>query len=289
MESVNLVAVELQLIVQTALGIPEGELDGALRFLTTFQQIGDDAGSEAVEGSTTTQHIEGITQRLQILLTLAFVPFLDGLVDERQFHLTFLVHQTETLALHLLLIFLTPRLELRHLGAHHIRQHHRRHSAYQSTLGISEEGSALVGRSTHHHIVIEGDLTRERILRDAMLTPRFVVVSQTEQVVLLRPCPTLVVLQNGLNLRGIGEQMLAFGIEGTLQECRHTDVGFDDANLGAGILHLLTVFLGQRVFDFLLPFHLVLLDDGVHQQLELSVDERFTSGLRSLDIDDETG
>ena len=53
-ESVNLVAIELQLVVQAALGIPEGKADGALRLLMTFQQIGDDAGSEAVEGSTTT-------------------------------------------------------------------------------------------------------------------------------------------------------------------------------------------------------------------------------------------
>ena len=237
MEGVNLGAIELQLIVQATLSIPNSELDGALRFLTTFQQISYNACSKTVEGSTTTQHIERVAQRLQILLTLAFVPCLDGLVDERQVHLAFLVHQAEALALHFLLIFLAPHLELRHLCAHHIGQYHRHHSAYQSTLSVCKEGSALVGRSTHHHVVIEGNLARERVLRDAMLTPRLVVVGQTEEVVLLRPCATLVVLQNGLNLRGIGKEVLALGIEGTLQECRHSDVGLDDANLGAGILH----------------------------------------------------
>ena len=39
MEGVDLVAVELQLIVQAALGIPAGELDGTFRFLTAFEQI----------------------------------------------------------------------------------------------------------------------------------------------------------------------------------------------------------------------------------------------------------
>ena len=64
-----------------------------------------------------------------------------------------------------------------------------------------------------------------------MLPPGLVVVGQSEEVVLLCPRTTLVVLQHGLNLRGIGEEMLAFGIEGTLQEGRHADVGLKDTNL----------------------------------------------------------
>ena len=64
-----------------------------------------------------------------------------------------------------------------------------------------------------------------------MLTPWLVVVGQTEEVVLLSPRTTAVVLLHRLNLRGIGEQMLAFGIEGTFEEGRYTDVGLDDANL----------------------------------------------------------
>ena len=58
MKGVAFVAIELQMVVKTALSIPEGELDGAFRFLTTFQQISDDASTEAIEGSTTTEHIE---------------------------------------------------------------------------------------------------------------------------------------------------------------------------------------------------------------------------------------
>ena len=49
-ERIDLVTVDLQLVVETALGIPDGEPDGALRLLTAFQQIGDDAGTETVEG-----------------------------------------------------------------------------------------------------------------------------------------------------------------------------------------------------------------------------------------------
>ena len=64
-----------------------------------------------------------------------------------------------------------------------------------------------------------------------MLSPRLVVVGQTEEVVLLRPRAALVVFQNGLNLRGVGKEVLAFGLEGTLEEGRHADVGFDDADL----------------------------------------------------------
>ena len=122
-----------------------------------------------------------------------------------------------------------------------------------------------------------------------MLSPGLVVVGQTEQVVLLRPGTSLVVLQNRLDLRGIGEQMLVFGIKGSYQEGRHTDIGFDNTDLSTGILHLLAVFLRQRVGHLLLPFHLVLLDDRIHQQLELSVNKRLTSSLRRLDIHDETG
>ena len=96
-----------------------------------------------------------------------------------------------------------------------------------------------------------------------MLAPGLVVVSQSEEIVLLRPRATLVVLQHCLNLRGVGEEVLALGIEGSLQEGRHTDVGFDDADLGTGILHILTVFLRQRVGNLLLPFHLVLLDSRI--------------------------
>ena len=237
MEGVYLVAVELQLIVQTALGIPNGELDGSLCFLTAFEQIGNHAGTETVEGCTATEHIERVAQRLQILLTLLFIPILEGLVDKRQIHLALLVHQAEALALHTFLLILRPRLEFWHLGSHHIRQHHGRHSAHQSALGIGKEGPALVGRSAHHHIIIQRDLARERVLRDAMLPPGLVIVGQTEEVVLLCPRTTFVVLQNGLNLRGIGEEVLAFGIEGTLQEGRYADIGLKDTNLGTGILH----------------------------------------------------
>ena len=122
-----------------------------------------------------------------------------------------------------------------------------------------------------------------------MLSPGLVVVGQTEQVVLLRPGTALVVLQHCLDLRGIGEQMLPLGIEGSLEEGRHTDGGFDDADVGTGILHLLTTVLCQRVGNLLLPFHLVLLDDGIHQQFEHIIHERLTRSLRCLDVDDETG
>ena len=57
-QGIDFITLDLQLIMQTTLRIPEGELDGALRFLATFQQIGDDASTEAVEGSTTAQYIE---------------------------------------------------------------------------------------------------------------------------------------------------------------------------------------------------------------------------------------
>ena len=50
------------------------------------------------------------------------------------------IQEKGALSLHLLFLVLCPHLELRHLCTHHIRQHHRRHSAHQATLGISEEG-----------------------------------------------------------------------------------------------------------------------------------------------------
>ena len=64
-KGVDLVAIDLQLVVETTLGKPKSELDGALRFLTTFKQIGYEASTETVEGCTTTEHIERITQRLE--------------------------------------------------------------------------------------------------------------------------------------------------------------------------------------------------------------------------------
>ena len=83
--------------------------------------------------------------------------------------------------------------------------------------------------------------------------------------------------------------MLALGIEGSLQEGRHTDIWLDDTDVGTRILHLLTIFLGQRVGYLLLPFHLILLNDWIHQQRHLVIYERLTCGLRRLDVDDETG
>ena len=65
--------------------------------------------------------------------------------------------------------------------------------------------------------------------------------------------------------------MLALGIERSLKESRHADVGLDHTDDGTRILHILTVFLRQRVGNLLLPFHLVLLDDGIHQQGDLSL------------------
>ena len=193
------------------------------------------------------------------------------------------------MALHTFHLILRPGLELRHTGSHQIGQHHRCHAAHQSALGIGKESAALVGCSAHHHIIIERYLTRERVLRDAVLSPRFVVVGQSEEVVLLRPRATSVVLLHRLYLWSIGEEMLAFGIESTLEEGRHTDIRLDDANLRTGILHLFAILLGQRVGHLLLPFHLILLYDGVHQQFELTIYERLSCGLWSLDVNDETG
>ena len=224
---------------------------------------------------------------MQILLALLLVPFLNGLIDQRQLNLAFLVHQAETLPPDLLFLFLCPSLELRHFRANHIRQHHRHHPAHQSAFGISEESPALVGGSTRHHIIIEGDFARQRVFADTMLAPSLIVVGQPEEVVLLRPRATLVVLQHRLNLGGIGEEMLPFRIEGTLEECRHTDVRLDDTNASTRILYLFAVLLRQRIRYLLLPFHLVLFDNGIHEQLKLIVNKRLTRSLRSLDVDDE--
>ena len=122
-----------------------------------------------------------------------------------------------------------------------------------------------------------------------MLAPGLVVIGQTEQVVLLCPRTALVILQDRLYLRRIGEQMLPFGIEGALQEGSHTDVGFEDANLCLGVFNILAVLLLQRVVDFLLPLHLILTDNGIHQQGHLVVDERLTRSLGCPDADDERG
>ena len=58
----NLLQLHADIPLSKALSIPEGKLDGSLRFLTTFEQIGDDAGSETVEGSTT-----GVTRLTNLL------------------------------------------------------------------------------------------------------------------------------------------------------------------------------------------------------------------------------
>ena len=57
-ERVDLVAINLKLVVEATFSTPEGEPDGLLRFFLAFEQIGDDASSEAVEGSTTTERVE---------------------------------------------------------------------------------------------------------------------------------------------------------------------------------------------------------------------------------------
>ena len=144
-----------------------------------------------------------------------------------------------------------------------------------------------MGRTTHQHIIVEYYLARERFLRDTVLSPGLVVVGQTNEVILLCPRTTLIVLLHRLDLWRISEKMLAFGIDGPFEESTHTDISFNDTDGRTRVLHLLTVFLGQRVLRLLLPLFLVLLDNGIHQQFHQLVDKRLTCGLIRPDIYDE--
>jgi hypothetical protein len=45
LERILLLTINPQLIVQTALSVPEGKVDSAVRLLTPFEQTGDDAGA----------------------------------------------------------------------------------------------------------------------------------------------------------------------------------------------------------------------------------------------------